>query len=102
MGFFAAAQAIEPIGHVRKILVTDAHGGNLSVTGQEYVLTDALFIDTVVLLVISFFFDQSPTRTTFAAPVKERGFLAHDARVAGGIVSETGGIADQKTLGVGD
>ncbi len=102
MGFFPAAQAIEPIGHVRKILVTDAHGGKLGVTGQEYVLTHALFIDTVVLFVISFFFDQSPTRTTFATRVKERGFFAHDARVAGGIVSETGGIADQETLGIGN
>ena len=50
---FAAAQAFEPIRHVRQLFVSHSRGRKSLVPGQKNVPTFPLLIDIVVVLVIA-------------------------------------------------
>src|SRR5438552_10956204 len=95
VGGCAAAEAFQPVGHVRKTLVAHERRRQLVATGEQDVFLFPL--DEGVVLVIALFLDPLPAWAAFAADVDHGGLLAHDAAEAVAVVAEAGGEADQET-----
>src|ERR1700677_3911867 len=72
---FACAQTLEPIRHVRKIVIADAYRWQARVSRQQNIFSDALPIDLGVILMIAISLDHLPPRATFPTSVVHRGFL---------------------------
>src|SRR5256885_6231756 len=60
----------------------------------------ALLVDIGIVFVVALFLDELVTRASFTAEVEQRRFLSHIARKAGSIISEAGGVADEKAFGI--
>src|ERR1017187_2805194 len=92
IGLLPAAETIQPVGHVRKVVVADKwrrHLGVAGVAGQRYVGFGA--VQERGVLVRAFLFHQLPPRATLASDSDQRGLLAQEAREAVAIGAETGG-----------
>src|SRR5882724_5901231 len=90
---FSAAQAIQPIGHMRGVLIPNSHWRKRLVTGQQDVLDGTQAVNTSVFFVISLLFHQLPARTALASVIDHGGFLSHDPCESGGIIAEARRIA---------
>lgn len=99
MRLLARAQAFEPVRHVLCCEVINSHRRNSCLARQKNILRRALFIDVGIVLVIALFFDQLVAWAALAPDVDEHSLFPHIAREAGRVISETGGIADQKPFG---
>src|SRR6476660_10547724 len=60
----------------------------------------ALLVDTGIVFVVAVFFDELVTRASFTSQIKERGVRAHITGEARRIISEAGGVADEKAFGI--
>src|ERR1700730_11601006 len=100
MRLLAGAHALEPVGRMLQCQITHAHWRKLRFTGQENVFRRPFFVDVGIVFVITLLLHQAVARTALAAVVDERGLLAHVAREGRSVVAKTGGVADQKSLGI--
>ena len=85
---FATEQAIQPVDHVRRILIPYFRWRKGLVSGKQDILHSSLAINTGVLFVISLLFHHLPSRTALASVVDHGGFLSHDPRKAGCIIAK--------------
>src|SRR6267154_595063 len=93
---FAASQTIQPVSHMRRLLIAHPSRRKGLVAGQQNVFDRPPVVHRRVVFVISLFFDQLPSRAAFAAVIDQCRFLAHDARKTGRVIAKTRGIADQR------
>src|SRR5882672_6527921 len=93
-----AAQAFDPVGHMREILVADECRRDGVAAWKRDVLLGAL--NEGVVFASTFLFNPFPARTPFASDVDERGVLSHDARETIAVIAETGSVADHEAFGV--
>jgi len=98
IGLLAAAQALQPVGHVREVFVANSGRRQIGVARQLDVPALSLLVDVFVLLVIANLLHDLPTRTTFSAGVVQGGFLSHDAAVADGVVSTIFDLGGSQTI----
>src|SRR5690349_7550867 len=99
---FAAAQTIEPVGHVRWFLISHAHGRESRVTGKQNIFDGALRVNRQIVLMIAFLLHELPARAALATRIEHGGLFPHDAGKAGRIVSKTGGIARHESIRVSE
>jgi len=93
---FAASQTIQPIGHVRGLLVAHPSRRKGLIARQQDVFDGSPIVNRRVIFVISLFLDQLPSRAAFPTVIDQRRLLAHDARKTGRVVAKARGIADQR------
>src|SRR6266702_5800941 len=86
---FAAAQAIQPVDHVRGILIPYPRWRKALVARQQDVLDGTLAVNSGIIFVISLLFHPLPARTAFAAVIDHRGILPHDPRKCRRVIAET-------------
>ena len=94
IGLLPAAETIEPVGHVRQVIVADECRRQIGVAGYRHISFGA--VQERIVFVGAFLFHQLPPLAALASDIDQRGLLAHDAREAVAIVAEAGGIADQE------
>ena len=99
---FSAAQAIQPISHMRGVLIPNSHRRKCLVVGQQDVLDGTLAVNISIIFVISLLFHYLPARAALAAVVDHRGFLSHDSRKSRRVITEACRVADQETLRIGE
>jgi hypothetical protein len=99
---FAASQTIQPVGHVRGLLIAHPSRRKGLIASQQNVFDRPPVVHRRVIFVISFFFDQLPSRAAFATVIDQRRFLAHDARKTGRVIAKARGIADQRAPRIGE
>src|SRR6266542_2432900 len=95
---FTAAQAIYPIGHVRKIVVTNERRRNRLVSMYSNItsfLTLGRFCSLVFLRR-----HPHPTRTSFSTNVIQGACLSHNSHETVTAATETRGVADHKAFGI--
>src|SRR5262249_26163463 len=93
-----AAQAFDPVRHMREVVVADESWRDGVAPGQRDVFLGAL--NQRVVFARALLFDPFPARTPFAAHVDERGGFSHDPRETVAVVAEAGGITYQKAFRV--
>ena len=91
-----AAQALEPVGHVREVVIADEGRRDGLIAGQRDVFLHAL--NAGIVLMSPFLFNAFPTRTSFASDVDQGRRFPHDPREAVAIVAEARGVAHQATF----
>jgi len=72
---FAASQTIQPVGHMRGLLIAHPSRRKGLIAGQQNVFDGSPVVDRRVVFVISFFLDQLPSRAAFPTVIDQRRFL---------------------------
>src|SRR5215469_10151527 len=100
MRLLARSHALEPVRHVPKRQVIDAHRRKLvfGLPGKQNILRSPGSVDIRVVFVRALFLDQLIPRAALASDVDERSLLTHVAGETGSVIAEAGRVADQKTF----
>src|SRR5262252_3108083 len=93
-----AAQAFDPVRHMREVVVADKDRRDGVAPGQRDVSLDAL--NQWVVFVRALLFNRFPARTPLAADVDERGGFPHDPCETVAVIAEAGGVTHQEAFGI--
>lgn len=89
MRLLAGAHAVEPIRHVSKRQIVNAHGRKFRFAREKNIFRGPLFIDVGIILVRPYFLNHLIPRAALSSYVDKRRLLPHIARESLTIVAKT-------------